>query len=603
MEPPVICNRDTIISTLPPPPPGGGNSLYMYTSDLLCLEFSRPNTDYQTPQLAEVRTPLQSEAWESALSCHPDRAFARYIVRGLREGFHIGFNRQAPLKSASSNLPSAREHPDIITDYLEEELRQGRMLGPFKDTSNLPPLQINRFGVIPKGHDTGKWRLITDLSFPPNRSVNDGIDDDFCHLSYISIDQVAEVAARLGRGALLAKVDIEAAYRLIPVHPHDRPLQAMRFNDLVYIDPMLPFGLCSAPKIFNATADALTWILESSGIRQVFHYLDDFIIVAPPNSPQCQEDLHKLECICARLGVPLATHKRAGPTSRLVFLGIEIDTIAGSLRLPADKLERLKTSLQVWRGRTDCSRKELESLIGTLHNASRVVRSGRSFLRGMINLLQEMESPAHRGHPIRLNKGFRSDLAWWDMFAERWNGSSFLPRPVQLPSVDMASDASGSWGCGAWFRQDWFQVQWDRHSQGLPIAVKELLPIILATATWGHRWRGLRVVCHCDNQVVVSGLRSRSSRQEHIMHLLRCLVFIEARHDCYIMPEYINTTHNHLADDLSRNYLSSFLSKVPQANRRPSQVPLQLLPLLLDPTADWTSLPWRRQFADIFRMD
>ena len=91
------------------------------------------------------------------------------------------------------------------------------MLGPFPETSQLPPLHISRFGVIPKGHNTGRFRLITDLSCPPGSSVNDGIDPDSCSLVYTTVDEVAAQAAGVGRGALLAKVDIEAAYRLIPV--------------------------------------------------------------------------------------------------------------------------------------------------------------------------------------------------------------------------------------------------------------------------------------------------------------------------------------------------------------------------------------------------
>ena len=93
----------------------------------------------------------------------------------------------------------------------------------------LPPYHINRFGV-----NTGKWRLITDLSFPPDVSVNDGIDPALCSLSYTSVELVAGVAAGLGRGALLAKTDIESAYRIIPVHPQDRPLQAVGWNGKVY---------------------------------------------------------------------------------------------------------------------------------------------------------------------------------------------------------------------------------------------------------------------------------------------------------------------------------------------------------------------------------
>ena len=64
------------------------------------------------------------------------------------------------------------------------------MLGPFSDTRSLPQLHFNRFGVIPKGHNTGKWRLITYLSFPHGRSVNDGIDLDLCSLSYTTVDTV-----------------------------------------------------------------------------------------------------------------------------------------------------------------------------------------------------------------------------------------------------------------------------------------------------------------------------------------------------------------------------------------------------------------------------
>ena len=127
------------------------------------------------------------------------------------------------------------------------------MLGPFPASFSPPDLQIDRFGVIPKGQ-SGKWSLITDLSFPPGRSVNDGIAPEFCSLSYVTVDHVAEVAARLGVRALLAKVDIESAYWLIPVHPEDWPLQAVQWREQIFVDPTLPFGLRSAPKIFNAVA-------------------------------------------------------------------------------------------------------------------------------------------------------------------------------------------------------------------------------------------------------------------------------------------------------------------------------------------------------------
>ncbi len=117
------------------------------------------------------------------------------------------------------------------------------MLGPFSP-SHFPKAHINSFGVIPKGHNTGKWRLITDLSFPPCQSVKDGIDSTLTSLTYMTVDKVGAIATSLGSGALLAKVDIESAYRLVPVHPDDRLLQAVAWQGSVYMDPMLPFGLC-----------------------------------------------------------------------------------------------------------------------------------------------------------------------------------------------------------------------------------------------------------------------------------------------------------------------------------------------------------------------
>ena len=79
----------------------------------------------------------------------------------------------------------------------------------------------------------------------------------------------------VGRGALLAKIDIKQAFRNAPVHPQDRHLLGMMWSDQLFIDTVLPFGLRSAPKIFCAIADALEWILYQRGISSSLDYLDD----------------------------------------------------------------------------------------------------------------------------------------------------------------------------------------------------------------------------------------------------------------------------------------------------------------------------------------
>ena len=67
------------------------------------------------------------------------------------------------------------------------------------------------------------------------------------------------MAQSLGKGTLLVKLDIQAAYYLVPIHPDNRPLLGVKWGDACCFDGMFPYGLRSAPKIFTVVADALEW--------------------------------------------------------------------------------------------------------------------------------------------------------------------------------------------------------------------------------------------------------------------------------------------------------------------------------------------------------
>ena len=82
------------------------------------------------------------------------------------------------------------------------------------------------------------------------------------------MDDIIEQVLSLGRGSLMAKMDIESAFRIVPVHPDDRPLLGMKWEEQLYIDLTLPFGLRSAPKVFNSIADALEWIVRARGAER-----------------------------------------------------------------------------------------------------------------------------------------------------------------------------------------------------------------------------------------------------------------------------------------------------------------------------------------------
>ena len=123
------------------------------------------------------------------------------------------------------------------------------------------------------------------------------------------------------------------------------------------------------------------------------------------------------------------------------------------------------------------------------------------------------------------------------------------------------------------------------------IAAKELLPIVAAAAVWGAGWRGQRIQFNCDNMAVVSVLSSGYCKERFMAHMLRCLFFLEARHDFSIVAKHVPGINNWPADALSRNELPVFLQLIPLALLAPTPLPPKVVEGLLT-LQGWTVAGW-----------
>ena len=563
------------------------------------LEFEqRVPTCQVPPWLQQVTGPLVLQEWRRDLASHPDQQFKEYITAGIARGFRIGFDyKRVSCKPALTNLYSAEENSEVVQAYLDKEVAMQRVVGPVPPVQLPPGTQVSPFGVIPKSGQPGRWRLIVDLSHPEGRSVNSGIEADLCSMHYLRLDEVTQRIMEMGKGTEMAKMDIESAYRMVPIFPGDRLLLAMRWKGQFFFDTRLPFGLRSAPKIFSAVADALQWSLVQAGVTWVAHYLDDFITLGRKESKECGSNLDCILATCRRLGVPVARAKCEGPTTSLVFLGFLIDSTQMTVSLPEPKLQRTLRLVAEWSGRKAGRKRELESLLGHLQHAATVVRPGRSFVRRLIELLSSVV-----GHDrwVRLNASARSDLMWWQSFMGQWNGVSLIPNQQLEATVE--TDASGSWGCGGRWGGKWFQWKWEGPSSEWLIASKELLPILFAVAIWGKNWRGQRVNCRCDNMAVVAVINAGRAKDRSLMHLLRCLFFWTAHYSIHLRASHVPGVSNVAADALSRNDFSRFLQVVPEAEPNPESIPEQLVVLLAKEQPDWVSPRWTQLFRDCCRL-
>ena len=174
------------------------------------------------------------------------------------------------------------------------------------------------------------------------------------------------------------------------------------------------------------------------------------------------------------------------------------------------------------------------------------IHPGRAFLHRLYALQSVGHSPFHR---IHLSVAAQGDILWWHVFASEWNGVSLLWNSSRHnPDVLVVSDASGSWGCGAFSLPNWFNLQWSPNMQIFPIAVKELFPVVIAAAIYGNQWSGKLVHFKVDNLIIVQVLQATYSREPHLMHLVRLLVFFATHFNFWFSASHIAGSDNSLAD-------------------------------------------------------
>lgn len=271
----------------------------------------------------------------------------------------------------------------------------------------------------------------------------------------------------------------------------------------------------------------------------------------------------------------MAPEKTVGPAHVLTFAGIELDTVKLEARLPIDKVQKCRSLLTSALTRDKMTLREIQSLIGVLNFACRVVKPGRAFLRRLINTT--LKRPHHF---IRLNKDIKADIRLWLRFMDDFNGEALFSSDEWLTSVklNLYTDASKSLGYGALVGREWTYGEWPDSWKVKNIATLELFPIVLALKLWQQKFKNQSIIFFSDNEAVVQVVNRKTTKDQELLTLLRELVLICLQNNIMFRARHIAGHCNILADSLSRLQVAKFRSAAPHMTMFPEQVPDHLQP-------------------------
>lgn len=471
----------------------------------------------------------------------------QYLLDGIKNGFCIvDKDSVVPTEPVEvNNYASATSAPNVykVEEQIIAELNEGNYV-----ICDHKPHIVSALGAIDK--PDGGIRLIHDASRPVGASLNDlATPEDSTFQSF------KDVLALLQPNCYCAKVDLKAAYRSCGIRKCDRELTGLKWrftgtNQHVFMqDHRFCFGARKTVFHFNNITQAVRRMMERRGFNIVV-FIDDFLCIEK-DFATCLASYNTLIQLLRSLGFSINWQKVADPTQCVVFLGIQINTHAGTLSLNEDKTERLIDSLNSTLKRSRLSKTQLQSIAGKLMWASVVTPWGKTHTCEIFRHLSILKKPSHKLRTIKLH----ATLIWWINCLRTGNHTRLIwdDRPI----INICTDSSRPAGGAFCEDGDWVYKHWcvdAPHIANVHINFKELYMGLYAVARWAPKYPNHRLFLFMDNTASTHIINNGSSRCMLAIKCLRSLSLIASTFNVSIHAFYIPGVFNNIADSISRFY-------------------------------------------------
>ena len=496
-----------------------------------------------------IHTTLKVDAWRRYIDVDTDESD---LLQYVQFGFPLGYMGPTSPTENIDNHDSATRFPTHVDGFVAAEIGEGALLGPFGAPPFTPWAHVSPIMSRPKA-EGGKRRIITDLTFPHNSSINayvmknSALGDVRDHTLPSVVDLVKALRS-VGPGAYLCTVDIARAYKNFVSDPLDWPLLCLRWRGSYYLDVSMPFGARASSCFMQRVANFIVRVLRDEGVTAIM-YLDDLVIIAP-SLQVANNHYHRARELLQELGLPEAHDKAQPPAHNVKWLGINVDSL-NSLSIPQEKVDDALAAVSRYGAAKSINKRQLQSLIGRLVHVAKCVEPARIFISC---LLQGLRAFCDRSY-IKVSDDMRADLAWFAEFLAPWNGLSLIPKPTPHKVIQVDACLTG---IGATDGTTAYAARVAPDDDPVAnITEIEAANIVIALHTFvTDQDAGGHLLVQCDNLPAVQALTTGRAHNPVLAECARAVWLLQARFAFKISFSHIPGAENQVADAMSRAHLS-----------------------------------------------
>ena len=512
------------------------------------------------------------------------------VLQFLEFGFPLGIAQEFELESCTQNHSSALEFFRYVDSFFHKEVLLHGVTGPM----TIPPFPCTKVSPLMTAvKKPGSRRPVFDASYGELSINNNTPEKEYLGESYQftfpTVLDLAKLIVKLGPGCLLWKRDLSRWFMQLPVDPGDYDKLGVIWRGMWYLFIAYVWGCRHAGYSGQRVSSAVLHIFKDLGAKQfdkaynAMVYMDDF--AGAEVGERATSAFNDMGSLLADLGIIESEKKALSPSTQMIFLGVEFDTVKMCMRIGEEKRCEVKATVNKWFRRTVATKEELQSLQGQLMWISKVVRFSRIVVTRVI---AEQKSLKSQKQKTTLSHHLKKDLLWWKMFLDMFNGVELII--PNIVSCNILGDATLA-GAGAWNRDS--QQYWSRkfprvlQSPDFPIHQKEFITVILEAKVWGDAWSGKRIAIHCDNVAVVQSINFLKPKDPEMQRCLREFLYYVTKFKFEPVMVWIPTKENHIADFISRNHNPDDIKKMFAEVGLPDMKPTEITDEMFNFIADW----------------